>query len=205
MKNKIRLKEDELRQIIRESVHSQLINEANPLKNWWNKFTNRFNNRNNYDEYDDDEYDDYDEDTGNDNEDDDIDWDGGDSNYEEPDEVKIPQYENPEKFNAGGGGQPFYYGGEPGEPSRVDLQGNWQPHGKETSWNNGGWLMHNQLVWLLVMELMVKEMVMLMGVNNNLNNNKVLLKRKTVKDTTLTNNIKLHNNSNKDQLRIRFK
>ena len=55
MKNKIRLKEDELRQIIRESVHSQLINEANPLKNWWNKFTNRFNNRNNYDEYDDDE------------------------------------------------------------------------------------------------------------------------------------------------------
>ena len=139
MKNKIRLKEDELRQIIRESVHSQLINEANPLKNWWNKFTNRFNNRNNYDEYDDDEYDDYDEDTGNDNEDDDIDWDGGDSNYEEPDEVKIPQYENPEKFNAGGGGQPFYYGGEPGEPSRVDLQGNWQPHGKETSWNNGGW------------------------------------------------------------------
>lgn len=139
MKNKIRLKEDELRQIIRESVHSQLINEANPLKNWWNKFTNRFNNRNNYDEYDDDEYDDYDEDTGNDNENDDIDWDGGDSNYEEPDEVKIPQYENPEKFNAGGGGQPFYYGGEPGEPSRVDLQGNGQPHGKETSWNNGGW------------------------------------------------------------------
>lgn len=138
MKNKIRLKEDELRQIIRESVHSQLINEANPLKNWWNKFTNRFNNRNNYDEYDDDEYDDYDEDTGNDNEDDDIDWDGGDSNYEEPDEVKIPQYENPEKFNAGGGGQPFYYGGEPGEPSRVDLQGNEQPQGEETSWNNGG-------------------------------------------------------------------
>ena len=129
MKNKIRLKEDELRQIIRESVHSQLINEANPLKNWWNKFTNRFNNRNNYDEYDDDEYDDYDEDTGNDNEDDDIDWDGGDSNYEEPDEVKIPQYENPEKFNAGEGGQPFYYGGEPGEPSRVDLQGNGQPAG----------------------------------------------------------------------------
>lgn len=137
MKNKIRLKEDELRQIIRESVHSQLINEANPLKNWWNKFTNRFNNHNNYDEYD-DEYDDYDEDTGNDNEDDDIDWDGGDSNYEEPDEVKIPQYENPEKFNAGGGGQPFYYGGEPGEPSRVDLQGNGQPHDKETSWNDGG-------------------------------------------------------------------
>ena len=31
MKNKIRLKEDELRQIIRESVHSQLINEANRL------------------------------------------------------------------------------------------------------------------------------------------------------------------------------
>ena len=134
MKNKIRLTEDELRHIIRESVHSKLINEANPLKNWWNKFTNRFNNRN-----DDDEYDDYDEDTGNDNEDEeDIDWYDGDSNHEEPDEVELPQYENPEKFNAGGGRQPFYYGGEPGEPSRVNLQGNEQPQGEETSWNNGG-------------------------------------------------------------------
>lgn len=135
MKNKIRLTEDELRHIIRESVHSQLINEANPLKNWWNKFTNRFNNRNNDDEYDD--Y--YDEDTGNDNEDEeDIDWYDGDSNHEEPDEVELPQYENPEKFNAEGGRQPFYYGGEPGEPSRVNLKGNEQPQGEETSWNNGG-------------------------------------------------------------------
>ena len=133
MKNKIRLTEDELRHIIRESVHSQLINEANPLKNWWNKFTNRFNNRNNDDEYD------YDEDTGNDNEDEeDMDWYGGDSNHEEPDEVELPEYENQEKLNAGVGGQPFYYGGEPGEPSRVNLQGNGQPRGEETSWNNGG-------------------------------------------------------------------
>lgn len=135
MKNKIRLTEDELRHIIRESVHSQFINEANPLKNWWNKFTNRFNNRNNDYEYDDD----YDEDTGNDNEDEeDMDWYDGDSNHEEPDEVELPEYENQEKFNAGGGGQPFYYGGEPGEPSRVNLQGNEQPQGEETSRNNGG-------------------------------------------------------------------
>ena len=81
----------------------------------------------------------YDEDTGNDNEDEeDIDWYDGNSNHEEPDEVELPQYENPEKFNAGGGRQPFYYGGEPGEPSRVNLQGNEQPQGEETSWNNGG-------------------------------------------------------------------
>ena len=67
-----------------------------------------------------------------------MDWYGGDSNHEEPDEVELPEYENQEKLNAGVGGQPFYYGGEPGEPSRVNLQGNGQPRGEETSWNNGG-------------------------------------------------------------------
>lgn len=129
MENKIHLTECELRQIIRESVHSQLINEA---PKWWNKFSNRFNNRfNNYDE--DDDYDDEDEEA--------IDWDsddddniiiGGSNNEEQP------QDENPERFNSGESGQPFYYGGEPGESSRVNLQDNRQPQSEESSWDNGG-------------------------------------------------------------------
>lgn len=159
MENKIRLTEDELRQIIRESVHSQLINEANPFKNWWNKLSNRFNNHNNDDEDEEEKYqpihfnDDEDEEADNDNEDEEaIDLNGGDdnniiiggSNHEEPDEVEIPQGdeeqpqdENPERFNAGEGGQPFYYGGETGDPARVNLQGNEQPQGEETPENNG--------------------------------------------------------------------
>ena len=44
---------------------------------------------------------DYDEDTGNDNEDEeDMDWYGGDSNHEEPDEVELPEYENQEKLKS---------------------------------------------------------------------------------------------------------
>ena len=131
MENKIRLTECELRQIIRESVHSQLINEA---PKWWNNVRSRFSNNSkprpnvNYSHNFDDDYNEP------------RNWISGynnvnigDSNYEEQ-----PQDENPERFNAGESGQPFYYGGESGESSRVNLQGNRQPQSEESSWDNGG-------------------------------------------------------------------